>query len=545
MKLKRMKKRCLAAVVGASVMVGLLTGCGSTKAEKMSTAIHVDVQTAEPGRLEIKGRYMGVVSPNEAVNVTPMASGTVTKVYVKEGDRVKEGDLLCQFDDTAAQLSVDSAKGAVASARAGKKAAKEQQEMAEEQSKSGITTLEDTLDAYEKSLKKAKKQMEELKDAQGQLKTAMEQAQTGLTAAKTKYKTAETLYVNYKAFLTANPDCQTTAGLTAAMTAAGEDGAAAEKAQGAAALANALNSSGLTVEYLSDTGLNSLKGNVEDAEKAYTAASGSYGETESGIATLKSSVETLKTQIKSTKSSLKSAKKSQPSGGGSSDAVYDAQIRSAQVGVDSAEYQKELCTVKAPIDGVVEAVNVTANEMAGTGMPAFVIAGSDSILVTFYVPENVRNFLQVGDAVEAEHNGKILRGTISSVAVAVDAQKGLFQVEAQLFSGENMPATGVSVALSVVTAASEEEVLVPYDAVYYENNQAYVYCVQDGKAVRTDVVPGLYDEESMAIESGLEEGDRVIVSWAAGLKNGAEIAEGTEGTEEESENGAVVQDDEE
>ena len=233
-----------------------------------------------------------------------------------------------------------------------------------------------------------------------------------------------------------------------------------------------------------------------------------------------------KTQIYTTKSSIKSEQKAQSLTSGTSDDVYDAQINAAEIGVESAEYQKDLYTIKAPIGGVVEAVNVTENEMFATGVaPAFTISGKQTMIVTFYVTEEVKDFLQVGDAVEVENNGQTYRGSVSSIGTAVDAQKGLFKVEAQIYVSEGKSiSTGVSVSVSLVTAAVKDNILIPYDSVYYENNQVYVYCVEDGKAIRVDVTTGLYNEDTIAIESGLEEGDEVIISWASGLKNGAEIA---------------------
>ena len=522
----------IAVAMAFALTAGMLGGCGGKDEDVMSTAIHVDTQTAETGKLELKGSYIGTASPNDSVDVTPMVSGTVEKVNVKVGDTVKEGDVLCQFDDTSAQLSLDSAKNSVDTAEAGKKSAAEQKDIAAQQSKSSISTLKETLAAYQESLKKAKKQLKELKASQSKLETAMNEAKSAYTSSKTMYKTAQTLYINYKSFLNANPDCQTTAGLTAAMTAtalpdAGEtDGAQSQKAQTATSLMNSLNSAGLTVEYLSDSGLNSLKENAADAETSYNTAASSYKEAAGGITSLESSIDTLETQIDTTKSSIKSAQKAQSLTSGTSDDVYDAQINAAEIGVESAEYQKDLYTIKAPIGGVVEAVNVTENEMFATGVaPAFTISGKQTMIVTFYVTEEVKDFLQVGDAVEVENNGQTYRGSVSSIGTAVDAQKGLFKVEAQIYVSEGKSiSTGVSVSVSLVTAAVKDNILIPYDSVYYENNQAYVYCVEDGKAIRVDVTTGLYNEDTIAIESGLEEGDEVIISWASGLKNGAEIA---------------------
>lgn len=525
----RLKRKCMAAILTAAVAGSLLAGCGKEEEKTMSSVVHVDSQTAENGTLELTGNYVGTVAPNDSVDVTPMVSGTVKKVNVKVGDKVKEGDVLCKFDDTAAQLQLDSAKSSVESAQAGKSAANSQQAAAQQQAQSSIDSMEETLAGYQKSLKTAKKQLKQLTAAQKKLSTAMNKAKTAFTAAKTTYKKAQALYVNYKSFLNTYPDCQTTAGLTAAISAGtvpdasgNVDQDAAAKAKTASSLMKQLNSAGVTVEYLNDAGLNALKENSSDAETAYQTASQNYGQTTSSIASVKATIEQLNAQISATKTSISSAKKSKSMSGGGSE-VYDAQIDAAEIGVESAEYQKSLYTVTAPIDGYVEAVNVTENEVAATGYPAFTISGKKTIMVTFYVTEEVKNFLQPGAAVTVDNNGKEYRGSISSVGTAVDAQKGLFKAEAQIFVDGGSISSGVSVSLSVVTSAVKDTIVIPYDAVYYDNNQSYVYCVEEGKAVRVDVTTGLYNDDLIAVTEGLKPGDEVITSWASGLKNGAEV----------------------
>ena len=70
-----------------------------------------------------------------------------------------------------------------------------------------------------------------------------------------------------------------------------------------------------------------------------------------------------------------------------------AGIQSAQVGVDSAQYQLSLYNLTAPINGVVEAVNVTQNNFAASGQVAFVISNGNNKTVTFYVTDSVRQTL--------------------------------------------------------------------------------------------------------------------------------------------------------
>ena len=64
---------------------------------------------------------------------------------------------------------------------------------------------------------------------------------------------------------------------------------------------------------------------------------------------------------------------------------------------------------------------------------------------------------------------------------------------------------------------------VPLSAVNYDGGIPYVYCLENGIAVRTDVEVGIHDEERIEILGGLEDGSQVIYSWSNELVDGAEV----------------------
>ena len=75
-------------------------------------------------------------------------------------------------------------------------------------------------------------------------------------------------------------------------------------------------------------------------------------------------------------------------------------------------------------------------------------------------------------------------------------------------------------------------VLVPSDAMFFEDGVAYVYVVQDGKAVRTDVTIGLYTADQIAVTAGLTPGNEVITTWSSSLRDGVDVRQAS--AEEES-----------
>ena len=554
-----MRRKVSAALISICIAVTLLAGCGSISSDSeltMSKKVKVESQEAAIGRLEIISTYIANIDPINSVTVTPLVSGTVKSLKVKVGDKVKKGQVLCKFDDKGAALTVQNAEDAVESARAGKKAAQSQQAAASAQSDASIATTRETLKGYKVSLKKAKKQLKEARKAKKQIQENMDKTRKAYEETNKRYKKAETIYLNFKRFLEANPDCRTTAGLTAAAsgnksaeettsqasetttqaaaetttqaaidTGTGSDTVSSTKQQTAALLLKTLNEAGLTVEYISEAGLKILSENVDEAKTLFTNASSGSGQLDSSIATLESTVDQLQAQVDVARANIKASKKAvEAASAGTS--VYDAQIRAAETGVESARYQQSLYTITAPISGIIETVNVAKDEMAPQGVAAFTISEKKTMEASFYVTEEVKNYLKLGDPVrtEVDEEGKYSPGKIIGIDTAVDPQKGLFKVTAEIRPADRSDfSSGTSVNLLVVSNSAKNQILIPYDAVYYENGQAYVFVIKNGVAVRKNVETGIYDSKNIVITDGLSAGNRVVTSWASGLKDGAEV----------------------
>lgn len=228
---------------------------------------------------------------------------------------------------------------------------------------------------------------------------------------------------------------------------------------------------------------------------------------QAGLEAARVSIEQAKSGVESAKMGVESAK---------------VGVQSAQVGVESAEYQLSLYRLSTPISGVVEAVNVTKNNFAGSGMPAFVISNGNNKTVTFYVTDEVRQTLTVGQDVALNVSGKDYTGAVAEISGIVDAATGLFQVKAVVDSARDLPD---GLVVEVVTKAYEVKnaILLPSDALYFEDGEAYVYLAREGAARRVEVEVGLYTRDTIAVTGGLEEGDEVITSWSATLKDDVAI----------------------
>ena len=502
-----MKNRSV-LTLGLMIALGVsVTGCSSKKqTEVTAEKVNVEVQPPGSGEVALDTDYIGTVSPEQQVYVTPLVSGTVTQVNYAVGDTVQEGDVLFKIDDEAAQLQMSSAKAAYSQAAAGVTAATGgSRHLQNYQTEQSIDTLEDSLDKVRSSISDMEGQIDALGQQQEQLTAAVQGAQGAVS-------TQETALIDAKAEL---QKIEEAAGVL--------DENGKERPEAIDAL-----------DAVKRLEIVTQKNNVSTAEMALKQAQGALSDAQSGLSQvtsgksqLESALETAKSQKNTLKDNLQTAQETyditQDEVYPQTDATYAAQLAQAGVGVKSARYQLDFYTVTAPISGQVETVSVEKDAMAAAGNVAFVISNKNSMTVTFQVAEKVKDQLQVGDAITVERGDETFGGTITEVGTMAGAQTKLFQIKATIPGVSDKLPSGVSVKVHATTQREEGDLIIPYDAVYFSAGDAYVYCVENGKLVKTQVTVGLMNDTQVSIADGLTADSQVVTTWSSKLRDGAEV----------------------
>ena len=502
-----MKNRSV-LTLGLMIALGVsITGCSSKKqTEVTAEKVNVEVQTPGSGEVALDTDYIGTVSPEQQVYVTPLVSGTVTQVNYAVGDTVQEGDVLFKIDDEAAQLQVSSAKAAYSQAQAGVTAATGgSRHLQNYQTEQSIDTLEDSLDKVRSSISDMQGQIDTLGQQQEQLTAAVQGAQGAVS-------TQETALIDAKAEL---QRIKEEAGV---LKADGSDDQDVLKTLDDATRL-AIETQANTVSK-ADLALQQAKGALSDAQSGLSQVTSGKSQLESALETAKSQKETLKDNLKTAQETYDIT---QDEVYPQTDATYAAQLAQAGVGVKSARYQLDFYTVTAPISGQVETVSVEKDAMAAAGNVAFVISNKNSMTVTFQVAEKVKDQLQVGDAITVERGDETFGGTITEVGTMAGAQTRLFQIKATIPGGSDKLPSGVSVKVHATTQREEGDLIIPYDAVYFSAGDAYVYCVENGKLVKTQVTVGLMNDTQVSIADGLTADSQVVTTWSSKLRDGAEV----------------------
>ena len=110
------------------VAIAMLWGCGSKDSHppkassNPSTAISeerkVEVTEVIPRSISYTVSAVGSLKTLEDVTISPKRAGIIEKILVKEGDRVKKGQILVQLDDVDARLQVEMSEARVKEAEA-------------------------------------------------------------------------------------------------------------------------------------------------------------------------------------------------------------------------------------------------------------------------------------------------------------------------------------------------------------------------------------------------------------------------------------------
>lgn len=484
------------AVVGIILISSMLFGCGEKAAEEVQTTeVLVETQKAEKGSLSLVSGFVGTIEASESVNIIPMAAGTVTETFAEVGDMVEAGDVLFKIDDEAAQIQKEQAELNL-------KSVKQNAEMTTNTTAinnySQVYNAQAAIDTAQIGYKSIKRNLNDARDTVDELEDTIDDMGT--------------LKGQYNSYVAAYQ----------AGVAAGDDPTDSTTNAGKAkdALVGLGGVLGVSVDPT----------NPASFAKIGSAIDSSIGQLESGLKEAKKGVDTLKDTKATTEISLKQAQQAlqticelQAATGGQ---VLQDQLQTgislAALGVESADLALSFYEVTTPISGKIISKNVTTNGMASQQSVAYVVAQDDEMSTTFNVSEDVRNTLYEGKEIVVERNGKEFKGTITEVANAVDSMSGLFKIKAAVEANGEMLPNGVNVKINCETY-SEDGVIIPYDAVYYDSEGSYVYLNKAGKATKTFVTCGIFDDENITILEGINVGDEVVVTWAANLSDGADL----------------------
>lgn len=187
--------------------------------------------------------------------------------------------------------------------------------------------------------------------------------------------------------------------------------------------------------------------------------------------------------------------------------------------------------IKAPVSGVVTAINVSEGGATDTQKPCFSIDGTDALQVLVSVEEKDVRSVKLGQKARVSGNAfskEFYSGTvtrISSVAHMVGGKTMLDAVVTLMpIEQDTSLRLGLNADVELIAERLSACFILPYEALEEDESfQEYVYVIEEGKAVKREILTGEALEDGVVITSGLVEGDQVVVSPRDIAKEGVSV----------------------
>ena len=348
-----MKKQKKKLVLAAAVFILGLTGCSGSK----NTPINAS----------------GIVEADE-VAISSEIGGEILKIMVDQGDQVKKGEILVQFNDKLLLSELKQAEATLEMAQANLTITKANTEMELITANKALDDLYRYVDATRAEREQAVANARDaVKDAQrvvtnlknGGRQVDISSADANVVLLRKALEDAEEDYDKYGN----KPEGNTTRALYQLQL------AEAQRAyEDAVRLLNNLEGSA------NDIDLAIAEANLALAKAQLTMAEDELAKVQDGpdpedIALAQAHIQSLEAQIP----------------------LAEAQVTSAEANLEAMQLQAEKLVLHAPISGVVLYRNLEVGEVALASSTVVTLASLDTLKVTVYVPEDSYGRIKLGD----------------------------------------------------------------------------------------------------------------------------------------------------
>jgi RND family efflux transporter MFP subunit len=208
----------------------------------------------------------------------------------------------------------------------------------------------------------------------------------------------------------------------------------------------------------------------------------------------------------------------------------DAQLQQAQAALNIVAHALDVSIMKAPWSGIIASKNAEVGDVINPMMGGFSAATGVLTLMDFAkvkvvvdISGNDISRVRTGQPVllkTPSFPGREFKGEVAIANLTADPSTKKFLVEA-VFDNPGLelrPGTFCEVTFEV--NSHESALVVPQRAVL-EN--AHVIVVENGKAVKRDVILGIQNTTMVEVLSGIAEGEIVVVEGNFGLEAGSSV----------------------
>jgi RND family efflux transporter MFP subunit len=199
--------------------------------------------------------------------------------------------------------------------------------------------------------------------------------------------------------------------------------------------------------------------------------------------------------------------------------MLEREREGAEVALRQARHRLALATVRAPFAGTVVERLAAQGEYLVPGTLLLRLVDTAGVELQARAPVSLSALLTVGDAIDVRHAGERLRGSVRAVVPVGDGASRQFELRVTL--DDAAPLIGSALEVGLPSAAAQEQLAVPEDAIVLRPGERYVVRVSaENTAERIPVELGATVDQWVAVSGDLRPGDRLVVRGAERVRPG-------------------------
>lgn len=212
-----------------------------------------------------------------------------------------------------------------------------------------------------------------------------------------------------------------------------------------------------------------------------------------------------------------------------------AQNTQSQARLDELRFTLANTTIVSPVNGFVARRAADPGAFVSNNAPVVDVVDIDRVRFVANIVEKDLKQLQTGDAAKVEVDafpGETFKGRIARVAPVLDPSTRTASIEIEIPNPGYRLKPGMYARVGITTAAHKNALVVPPNALVDVDGRRGVFLAANNIAAFRPVDVGIEDPTRVEILHGITEGDAVVTTGAAGLRDGDRfLLVGEEGTD--------------
>ncbi|MDF9828769.1 efflux RND transporter periplasmic adaptor subunit [Parabacteroides sp. PF5-6] len=213
--------------------------------------------------------------------------------------------------------------------------------------------------------------------------------------------------------------------------------------------------------------------------------------------------------------------------GGASKSAWDGQKTALEVSRTVYKNLQENSQLTSPISGIVTARNYDNGDMYSGALAVYTVEQINPVKLMINVSETYFQYVKKGMEVDVRldvYGDEVFKGKVHLVYPTIDPATRTFPVEVRIANTDQRVRPGMF-ARVIVSFGTLNHVVIPDQAVVKQagSGDRYVYVHRNGKVSYEKVELGRRMDNRYEVNSGVNDGDQVVITGQSRLTNGSEV----------------------